>query len=104
MFFKCASEDSTCTRVVDYTPNAAIHGGYNVENTLEVQAIGSHFEFFVNGTQVGQADDTWFQVGEVGLTGDQDIEVVFTNITILLPSPTAATPTSSTPASATPTT
>jgi hypothetical protein len=66
----------------DATSNAALHTGLNAANTLEVQAKGSHFTFFVNGTQVGQGDDSAYVSGLWGLEGSNNIEVVFNNITI----------------------
>jgi hypothetical protein len=47
-----------------------------------VQAQGGHFVFSVNGTQVGTADDTTFTTGDTGLSGNDGIEVVYTNLTI----------------------
>src|SRR5262249_1367207 len=57
------------TRLVDITPNPAIQTGLGVVNALQVSAVGSHFEFTVNGTKVGQADDPSFPSGLVGLFG-----------------------------------
>src|SRR5262249_40358313 len=39
-------------------PNSAIHTDLNATNTLKVTAKGSHFTFFINDTQVSQADDS----------------------------------------------
>ncbi|HKT38597.1 MAG TPA: hypothetical protein VJR48_09510 [Ktedonobacterales bacterium] len=72
----------TTTHLVDFTANAAIVSGLNKVNTLSVQAQGSHFVFSVNGTQVGTADDTTFTTGDTGLSGNDGIEVVFTNLLI----------------------
>lgn len=83
VFFKCAA--SNCTTVIDYTADAAIQGGLNTVNTLEVRAVGSQFEFLVNGTKVGQTTDTTYPSGEVGLAGDDGIEVVFSNLKIIKP-------------------
>jgi hypothetical protein len=41
--------------------------------SFQVTAIGSHFAFAVNGTQVGQADDSSFSAGLLGLEGDRAI-------------------------------
>jgi hypothetical protein len=62
-----------------FTANAAIHKGLNATNTLQVVMTGSHFAFSVNGTQVGQVDDTALSAGIPGLYGGPGIEVVFTN-------------------------
>jgi hypothetical protein len=76
------SVNGTDTFIIDATTNAAIQTGQNASNTLQVQASGSHFTFFVNGTQVGQGDDSTYASGKWGLEGSNNIEVVFTNITI----------------------
>jgi hypothetical protein len=70
------------TSIVDLTPNAAIHGGLNTANTLQVVAKGSHFDFFVNGTKVGQADDSTFTTGKCGLFVTENAESVFTNMSV----------------------
>jgi hypothetical protein len=83
LFRKC--NDTACTKIVDFTANAAIQGGLNTTNTMQVKALGSHFDFFVNGTQVGQADDSTYTTGKVGLGGSDNIEVVYSNIKIIRP-------------------
>ncbi len=78
--YKFAS--GTATPLVPYTASAAIARGLNATNTLRVRATGSHFECFVNGVDVGHADDTTFTSGTTGLVGDEGIEVVFTSFTL----------------------
>lgn len=81
LFDKCVN--TTCTRLVDFTPNAAIKGGLHTANTLKVTAAGSHFEFFVNDTKVGSADDSTFTSGAVGVDGgDKGVTCVFTNFIV----------------------
>ena len=70
------------TTIVDFTANSAITTGLNQVNTISVQAQGGHFVFSANGTQVGTADDTTFTTGDTGLSGNDGIEVVYTNLTI----------------------
>lgn len=72
--------------LVPYTPNAAIKGGLNQINTLMVQAKGTHFTFYVNGTQVGEAADTLFASGYSGLDAGSNIEAVFNNFKITVAS------------------
>lgn len=72
----------TFKSLVEPTSNAAIKGGLNTTNTLQVVAKGSHFDFFVNGTKVGQADDTTFASGKSGLFVSEQAESVFTNLKI----------------------
>ncbi len=69
--------------IVSPTANAAIKQGLGSANTLTVRAIGSHFEFAINGTSVGAADDTALDAGYCGVEGSRDIEIVFTSLTIV---------------------
>jgi hypothetical protein len=62
-----------------WTPTAAIHKGLNASNTMQVVMSGAHFAFSVNGTIVGQADDSAMATGYTGLWGGPGIEVVYTN-------------------------
>jgi hypothetical protein len=72
-----------CTApVVGPTANPAIHTGLNAANTLEVRAVRSHFDFFVNGTKVGQADNSTYPIGLLTLNGEYGIAVVFSNLKI----------------------
>lgn len=70
--------------VVPWTANPAIHKGLNFNNVLEVHEKGSHFDFLVNGTQVGSYDDpkATFTSGVVGLEAGWHEEAVFTNLSI----------------------
>jgi hypothetical protein len=71
------------TDIVAFTASPAINQGLNAQNTLEVKAQGTHFTFFVNGTQVGEADDASLaKAGELGVAGHDDIEVVFTDFSL----------------------
>lgn len=74
--------NGTTTDIAPFTANSAIKTGLNQPNTLSVSAKGSHFVFSVNGTQVGIADDTTFTSGDTGLSGNNGIEVVFTDLSI----------------------
>lgn len=81
VFFKVVN--GTLSTLVNYTPNAAIKGGLNTAKSLMVQAKGSHFVFFVNGTNVGDADDSTFASGSSGLSaGGPDTEVAYNNFLI----------------------
>lgn len=83
VFVKCVS--NTCSKLIDFTSNAAIKGGLNTPNTLVVTAKASHFDFFVNGTKVGSTDDTTYPSGKVGVAGGDSIDCAFTNIVISRP-------------------
>lgn len=77
-------QDSSCNKL-DGGTDSAIQTGLNTTNDVEVVASGSHFVFFVNGTQVGSADDSTFASGEVGLSGADGAEVVFSDMIIAQP-------------------
>lgn len=66
------------------TASPAIHRGLGASNTLAVHISGTHFEFFINGTDVGGADDSSFSSGYCGLMVEQNQyeEAVFTDITV----------------------
>jgi hypothetical protein len=70
--------NNTASNVVEPTTNSAIKTGLNAKNTLKVTMSGSHFTFFVNGAQVGTADDTSFTSGKSGVAGGDSIEAVYT--------------------------
>jgi hypothetical protein len=70
------------TDVLPYVPNQAIHTGLNATNTLKVVAHSTNFTFFVNGVQVGQADDTTYSTGLTGVVGNVSSEFVFTNFSV----------------------
>src|SRR5262249_40920082 len=74
------------TSLVDVTANPAIKSGLGAINTLRVRAVGSHFTFFVNDVQVGQADDSTFSSGLLGLFGEDGMDVAYTNFRVTQPS------------------
>ena len=51
-------------------------------NTVNVFAIGSPFDLFVNGLRVGQADDATLAYGDVWLDTDGTSECVFRNFEV----------------------
>lgn len=77
--------NDTRTDIVSYTPSAAIKPGLNVTNTLQVVARGTHFDFFVNGTKVGEADDGAFAEGRLGLTGVAGGDIVYSDLLVEVP-------------------
>jgi hypothetical protein len=77
--------NSSTKLIVSPQTSAAIHTGLNAANSLEIRMTGTHFAFFANGTQLGQADDTTFTSGMIGLEGDSNIDVAFTNFLVTKP-------------------
>ena len=47
-----------------------------------VRAVGSHVDFYVNGQKVGQADDSTYSTGLVGLEVGTGTECIFQSMTI----------------------
>ncbi len=80
---KC--EPDNCHGLQHSATTGVIHTGLGATNMLTVLTQGSHFEFFVNNTQVGQADDNTLISGSMGLVAGGNIEAEFSNLTIEVP-------------------
>jgi hypothetical protein len=75
--------DGAVSFLSPFTTAAAIKTGLNTTNTLQVQAKGTHFTFFVNGIKVGEAVNTMYTSGYCGLSaGGPDTEVAYTQFQI----------------------
>ncbi|HEX2347186.1 MAG TPA: protein kinase [Ktedonobacterales bacterium] len=69
--------------IVAATTDTHINAGLNATNTLTVRAAGSHFTFYINGAQVGQADDATIAAGELAVINPSgDLSVVYNNFTV----------------------
>lgn len=71
--------------ILGWQGSNAIKGGLNATNTLLVRAKGSHFDFYVNNQQVGQADDSTFSSGRTGVDAGASVQSVFNNFTVTIP-------------------
>jgi hypothetical protein len=84
--FRCdgvlSSNTADCHDLVNYTANAAIHGGLNVANTIEGVAKGSHFAVSINGVSVGSFDDSTYSHGGVGFISNSTADAVFTDLVV----------------------
>ena len=76
------ADNMTPQMLEGFKSNSAIKTGLNVTNAIEVRAKGSHFDFYVNGTKVGQHDDGSYTSGLPGLTGNSDATIVYTNVKV----------------------
>jgi hypothetical protein len=85
VILNCPGAAQVCTKLVDFTASAAITGGLNATNTLDVRAVGSHFDFSVNGTKVGEIDDASYAAGRVDLGAATGVEVLYTGLKITKP-------------------
>lgn len=81
---------SSTHALMAFTTSSAIKQGLNATNTLEVRMAGSHFDLFINGQQVGQADDSSYVSGFTGLWGNAGIEVVYSNFEVTVAPGTAS--------------
>src|SRR4029453_14789978 len=77
--------NGTHTSLVAPQSSPAIHVGLGASNTLSVKMVGGRFTIAANGTSLGSATDATFASGLIGLAGNGDGEVVFTNLTITAP-------------------
>jgi hypothetical protein len=75
--------NGTHTSLVAPQSSPAIRMG--ASNTLTVQMVGGRFSIAANGTPLGSAADATFASGLIGLVGDAESDVVFTNLTITAP-------------------
>ena len=74
------------TMIVGPTTDTHIKRGPNASNTISVRMTGSHFVFFVNGVQVGQADDSAYASGTVGLVNIVGrLQVIYNDFTVAAP-------------------
>jgi hypothetical protein len=77
--------NGTHTSLIPQQSSPAIRMGTGDSNTLTVQMVGGRFTIAANGTPLGSATDATFASGLIGLAGDADSEVVFTDLTITAP-------------------
>src|SRR5262245_11721575 len=77
--------NGTHTSLVAPQSSPALRMGAGASNTLTVQMVGGRFTIAANGTPLGSATDATFASGLMGVAGDADSEVGFTNLTITAP-------------------
>jgi hypothetical protein len=73
------------TGLVAQQSSPAIRMGTGASNTLTVQMARGRFSIAANGTPLGSVDDATFASGLIGLAGDAQSEVVFTDLTVTAP-------------------
>lgn len=73
------------TSLVAQQSSPAIRMGLGASNTLTVQMVAGRFTIAANGTPLGSATDATFASGLIGLAGNGDGDVLFTNLTITAP-------------------
>lgn len=71
------------TMIVAPTTDAHIKRGPNASNTITVVMRGSHFTFYVNGVQIGQADDSAYASGTTGIVNIVSrLQVVYNDFSV----------------------
>jgi hypothetical protein len=60
-------DGSEFTIIVDWASSSSILSGAEQINRLGVKMVGSHFTFYANGNQIGEADDSSFKEGKLGI-------------------------------------
>lgn len=83
--FGKVANDKTFTALIHAKTSSALKGGLNTTNHLMVSAKGTHFVLYINGTNVGEADDSTYTSGKSGLFCDKNSEAVFTNFQMTKP-------------------
>jgi hypothetical protein len=81
-------ETNPWTTITDWVASPAIQQGAN-SNKLEIQAVGSHFTFYVNDQLVAEADDASYRSGGIGLDAgsfsEGGVEIAFDKLVISEP-------------------
>jgi hypothetical protein len=76
------------TMIAQFQSDSSIQTGSGSSNDLRAVAIGSQFTFYVNGQQVGTANDATYAQGTMGV-GNDDVdaksEVLFTDFVVAQP-------------------
>jgi hypothetical protein len=83
LFVNVPSTSQLPVSLIAPTLDGAIHSGVKEVNALEVKMKGSHFDFFINGTKVGEINDSHYAAGQIGLSGEDGVEVVYTDLSIV---------------------
>ena len=74
------------TMIVAPTTDAHIKRGPNASNTITVVMRGSHFTFYANGVQIGQADDSAYASGTTGIVNIVGrLQVVYNDFSVAVP-------------------
>lgn len=79
-------ENDEWVSILDWEPSPAVKQGLST-NHIRVICKGNHFTFFVNGQKVGEATDSSFSSGQIGLAVSTNDEggaaVAFDNLRVL---------------------
>jgi hypothetical protein len=78
-FYKCVA--GTCLPVARQSASA-IRTGAAASNRLTIRMSSTHFEFLVNGVDVGGLDDDSYRTGYIGLEAGPAGEVSFSQLSI----------------------
>ncbi|HVB60074.1 MAG TPA: serine/threonine-protein kinase [Ktedonobacteraceae bacterium] len=65
--------------------NGQLSGNVSGTTTVDVSVVGSHFTFYVNNQLVGQANDSTYSTGTVGLAVDEGGTIIASNFALYQP-------------------
>jgi hypothetical protein len=74
------------TALVSPTVDTHINRGPNNANEIAVRMRGGHFNFYANGTELGQADDAVYESGKMGIVNIVGrLDVVYNDFKVAVP-------------------
>lgn len=68
---------------IPWAKHQCIRQGLSVTNTLDVRAVGAHFDFYINGVKVGEVDDSTYPSGRFRLGANFDSGAVFSGLVVI---------------------
>jgi hypothetical protein len=83
LFVDVHSPSQPPTTLVAPTLDNAVNTGLHQTNSLELRMTGTDFQFFINGKKVGEMKNSQYAAGQIGLSGEDGVEVVYTNLSIV---------------------
>jgi hypothetical protein len=83
LFVNVHSPSQPPTALVPPTLDNAVNSGLHQTNSIELRMKGANFQFFVNGKKVGEINNSQYKAGQIGLSGEDGVEVVYTNLSIV---------------------
>jgi hypothetical protein len=77
-----ATDEVTDVVFFNNTSCSAVATGANAVNTLKITQSGAQMNFYVNGTQVGSANDATLSTGGIALQVGTNTSMVFNNFVL----------------------
>jgi hypothetical protein len=83
LFVNVHSPSQPPVALIAPTLDNAVNSGLHQSNSLELRMKGANFQFFINGKKVGEINNLEYVAGQIGLSGEDGVEVVYTNLSIV---------------------